>query len=283
MYASRPPLRQSVNWVIIGAVRALDLFRLDGRVALVTGAGSGLGRAYAEAMAEAGADVACADLDGAAAERTAAYAREQGRRALALRVDVSKEGDVVQMTSRTVRELGRLDVVFANAGIAEVRQPIVEATLEQWQRVIDVDLTSVFLTAREAAKVMIPQRSGKIISTASIIGFVSVHDGGQTRAYAAAKAGVVNFTRSLGVELAPHNVQVNAIAPTFTKTNIRDGRLIADTPESEAIRAGIIARTPMGRLGEPDDFKGVAVFLASAASDLMTGFTVAVDGGWLAW
>jgi len=264
-------------------VGTLDLFRLDGKVALVTGAGSGLGRAYAEAMAEAGADVACADLDLAAAEATAAYARDQGRQAIALQADVSKEPSVVAMTAETVRQLGRLDVVFANAGIAEVRQPIVEATLEQWQRVIDVDLTSVFLTAREAAKVMVPQRSGKIISTASIIGFVAVHDGGLTRAYAAAKAGVVNFTRSLGVELAPHNIQVNAIAPTFTKTNIRGGILRAETPESAAIRAKIEERTPMGRLGDPDEFKGVAVFLASAASNLMTGFTVAVDGGWLAW
>src|SRR5207245_1081000 len=108
----------------------------------------------------------------------------------------------------------------------------------------------------EAAKAMIPRRSGKIISTASIIGFVSVHDGGQTRAYASAKAGVVNFTRSLGVELAPHNIQVNAIAPTFARTNIREGILSAETPESAAIRARIEERTPMGRLGVPDDFKG---------------------------
>jgi NAD(P)-dependent dehydrogenase (short-subunit alcohol dehydrogenase family) len=263
-------------------VGALDLFRLDGKVALVTGAGSGLGRAYAEAMADAGADVACADIDPAAAEGTAEYVRQQGRRALAVRVDVAREPDVVEMTQRSVRDLGRLDVVFANAGIAETRQPIVEATLEHWQRVIDVDLTSVFLTAREAAKVMIPQRSGKIISTASIIGFVSVHDGGQTRAYAAAKAGVVNFTRSLGVELAPHNIQVNAIAPTFTRTNLRRDIFFGETPEAIAFRRRVEERTPMGRLGEPEDFKGVAVFLASAASDLMTGFTVAVDGGWLA-
>ena len=267
----------------IGAVNALDLFRLNGKVALVTGAGSGLGRAYAEAMAEAGADVACADIDLAAAEDTARFARGLGRQSIALHVDVSSERSVIAMTETTVQQLGTLDIVFANAGVAEVRQPIVEATLENWQRVIDVDLTSVFLTAREAAKVMIPRGSGKIISTASIIGFVSVHDGGQTRAYASAKAGVINFTRSLGVELAGRNIQVNAIAPTFAKTNIRGGVLSADTPASDAVRAGIIARTPMGRLGEPDDFKGVAVFLASSASDLMTGFTVAVDGGWLAW
>ena len=260
---------------------ALDLFRLDGKVALVTGAGSGLGRAYAQALAEAGADVACADLNLATAEETAAYVRSLGRRALAVPVDVAREDDVVAMTRRTVAELGRLDIAFANAGIAEMRQPILEATLERWQRIIDLDLTSVFLTAREAARAMIPRRSGKIISTASIIGFVS-HWDGQARAYAAAKGGVVNFTRSLAVELAPHNIQVNAIAPTFTRTNLRPDIFFGDSPEALAFRQKIVERTPMARLGEPEDFKGVAVFLASPASDLMTGFTVAVDGGWLA-
>jgi NAD(P)-dependent dehydrogenase (short-subunit alcohol dehydrogenase family) len=264
-------------------VGSLDLFKLDGKVALVTGAGSGLGRAYTEALSEAGADVACIDLDLDAAEHVAAVARRLGRRSVALRCDVTSEVDVAAAFARTVEELGQVDIAFANAGVAENRQPIVEATLEQWQRVIDADLTSVFLTAREAARLMIPRRSGKIVSTASIIGFVSVHDGGQTRAYAAAKAGVVNFTRSLAVELARHNVQVNAIAPTFTRTNLRRDIFFGETAQARAFRQSVVERTPMGRLGEPADFKGVAVFLASGASDLMTGVTVPVDGGWLAW
>jgi NAD(P)-dependent dehydrogenase (short-subunit alcohol dehydrogenase family) len=264
-------------------VGALDLFKLDGKVALVTGAGSGLGRAYSRALAEAGADLACLDLDRDAAEQVAADARHLGRQAIALRCDVTNEAEVVAAFAGAVEALGRLDIAFANAGVAENRQPILEATLEQWQRVIDADLTSVFLTAREAARLMIPRRSGKIVSTASIIGFVSVHDGGQTRAYAAAKAGVVNFTRSLAVELAPHNVQVNAIAPTFTRTNLRRDVFFGETPQAVAFRQSVVERTPMRRLGEPDDFKGVAVFLASGASDLMTGVTVPVDGGWLAW
>jgi NAD(P)-dependent dehydrogenase (short-subunit alcohol dehydrogenase family) len=264
-------------------VPALDLFKMDGKVALVTGAGSGLGRAYAEAMGEAGADVACLDLDRAAADDVAGALAKLGRRTVALQANVTSEQDVAAAFAEAARALGRIDVVFANAGVAENRQPILEATLEQWQRVIDADLTSVFLTAREAARLMVPRGSGKIISTASIIGFVSVHDGGQTRAYAAAKAGVVNFTRSLAVELAPHNIQVNAIAPTFTRTNLRRDIFFGETPQAVAFRQSVVDRTPMRRLGEPEDFKGVAVFLASAASDLMTGFTVAVDGGWLAW
>jgi NAD(P)-dependent dehydrogenase (short-subunit alcohol dehydrogenase family) len=264
-------------------VGALDLFKLDGRVALVTGAGSGLGRAYSQALSEAGADLACLDIDLDAAEQVAADARRLGRRAVALRCDVTREAEVVAAVAGAAEALGRLDIAFANAGVAENRQPILEATLDQWQRVIDADLTSVFLTAREAARLMVPRRSGKIVSTASIIGFVSVHDGGQTRAYAAAKAGVVNFTRSLAVELAPHNVQVNAIAPTFTRTNLRRDIFFGETPQAVAFRQSVVERTPMRRLGEPDDFKGVALFLASGASDLMTGVTVPVDGGWLAW
>ncbi|MGH2458573.1 MAG: SDR family NAD(P)-dependent oxidoreductase [Chloroflexota bacterium] len=261
----------------------LDSFRLDGQVVLVTGAGSGLGAAFAQATAEAGADVACADLDLDAANSTAREIRALGRRAVALKADVSQEADVVAMVRATVEQLGGLDVVFANAGIAEPTQPLIESSLESWQRLIDVDLTSVFLTAREAAKVMIPRGKGKIISTASIYGLVANFRPGRGRAYAAAKAGVVNLTRSLAIELAAANIQVNAIAPTYARTNIAGGMLRGESDESRQVLAQIAERTPIGRIGTPDEFKGVAVFLASAASNLMTGYTVAVDGGYLAW
>ncbi len=263
-------------------MNALDLFRLDGRVGLVTGAGSGLGKAYAEALADAGAAVACADLNLVAAERTATDLRRRGCQAIALPVDVGDEEQIDGMFSRCAHELGPVDIVFANAGIAEPREPLLSATRATWQRVIDLDLTSVFLTARGAARQMVPKQRGKIVSTASIIGFVASQDGGMARAYASAKAGVINLTRSLAVELAPHNIQVNAIAPTFTKTGLRDGWWISDHPDARAAQERVIERSVIKRLGEPDDFKGVALFLASSASDLVTGTTVAVDGGWLA-
>jgi NAD(P)-dependent dehydrogenase (short-subunit alcohol dehydrogenase family) len=260
----------------------LEQFRLDGRVALVTGAGGGLGRALALAMAEAGADVGCADLDAATAAATAALVRDRGRRAVAVGGNVTDEADLARSVAMVVSEFGGLDIVFANAGVAERRFALVDAPLDEWKKIIDVDLTGVFLTAREAARVMVPRGRGKIIATASIMGLVG-HFDGRPRAYSAAKGGVVNLVRALAIELAPHNIQVNAIAPTFLQTNIAGGLLAGQTEESRALLAKVRERTPIGRLGQPEEVAGAAVFLASPASDLVTGITLPVDGGWTAW
>jgi NAD(P)-dependent dehydrogenase (short-subunit alcohol dehydrogenase family) len=256
-------------------VSVLEQFRMRGQVALVTGAGSGLGAAFAAALAEAGADVACVDLDRAAAELTAQAVRREGQRAIAVGADVSREADAIRMVRETAEQLGGLHIAFANAGIAGQSQPLTESSLAAWQQVVDVNLTGVFLTAREAARVM--------ITTASIYGFVANFRPGRGRAYAATKAAVVNLTRSLAIELAPHNIQVNAIAPTFIRTNVAGGMLRGETEESRRYLAEIAERTPIGRIGTPDELKGLAVFLASPASSLMTGTTVAIDGGYLAW
>jgi NAD(P)-dependent dehydrogenase (short-subunit alcohol dehydrogenase family) len=264
-------------------VGSLDLFRLDGKAALVTGAGSGLGRAFCLALAEAGASVACVDLQPDAAEETADRLRALGREALAVEADVTREDDSARMVREAVAAFGQLDVAFANAGVTDRVAPLVESTLADWERVVSVNLTGVYLTAREAARVMIPRRRGKIVSTASIYGFVANFTPGRGRAYAATKAGVVNLTRSLAIELAQHNVQANAIAPTFARTNIGGGALLGETDSSREYLRGVVQHTPIGRLAEPDELKGIAVFLASSASDLMTGHTVVLDGGYLAW
>lgn len=264
------------------ATGILEQFRLDGQVAFITGAGGGLGRALALGMAQAGADVGCADMDAAAAERTAELVRQQGRRALAVAGSVTDEADLARVVGAVAAELGGLDIAFANAGVAERRHALVDAPLAEWQQIIDVDLTGVFLTAREAARVMVPRGRGKIIAIASIMGLVG-HFDGRPRAYSAAKGGVVNLVRALAIELAPHNIQVNALAPTFLETNIGSGLLSGQTEESRALLAEVRRRTPVGRLGRPEEVAGAAVFLASAAADLVTGITLPVDGGWTAW
>lgn len=260
----------------------LDLFRLDGQVAMVTGAGGGIGRAMAIALAEAGADIGCADLDLTTAEETARQVRECGRRAVAVSGDVTSERAIAESVATIVAELGGLDIAMANAGIGEKRFPLTEAPLDMWKQIIDVDLTGVFLTAREAARIMVPQGRGKIIATASIMGLVG-HFEGKPRAYSAAKGGVVNLVRALAIELAPHNIQVNAIAPTFLETNIAGGLLAGQTDESRALLSRVRDRTPIGRLGQPREVAGAVVFLASGASNLVTGVTLPVDGGWTAW
>jgi NAD(P)-dependent dehydrogenase (short-subunit alcohol dehydrogenase family) len=189
---------------------------------------------------------------------------------------------VRQAVDETVRQLGRLDIAVANAGIGGQGGLLSEIPTSAWQQVIDVNLTGVFFTMREAARVMVPQGSGKIISTASIYGLVGDFGFG-AYAYTAAKGGVVNMTRTAAVQLAQYGIRVNAIAPAFIRTNIGGGILKQPTPETQSLIEEIIRRTPLGKLGDPQDLKGATVFLASAASDYVTGITLPVDGGWLAW
>lgn len=254
------------------------MFRLDGRTAFVTGAGGGLGAEFADAMAEAGADVVCSDVDLAAAEATAKNVAAHGRRSLALHCDVSSEEGVRDAFARARSEFGRVDVLFNNAGIADrVPARLHEYETSDWHKVIDVDLHGVFYCAREALRTMVDQGSGKIINVASIWGLAGASSVMPIPAYNTAKGAVVNLTRELGLQYAANGIQVNALCPGFYRTGISGGAY--DDPE---FVAALTEFTPMHRIADASEIRGPALFLASSASDYMTGQTLVVDGGCLA-
>jgi NAD(P)-dependent dehydrogenase (short-subunit alcohol dehydrogenase family) len=245
--------------------------RLQGRVAAITGGALGIGRATGLLFAAEGALVALGDVEIGAAEAVAREITERGGRAIAIGVDVGDAAQVQAFVDRAVAELGRLDVMFANAGIAH-SAPFLTHSETQWQRVLRVNLTGVFLCCQVAARQMIPQGGGRIITTASINGFRGVEN---LVGYNVAKAGVVELTRTMAVELAQHHITVNAIAPAQIDT-----RLTRTLPEDARRRR--VERIPMGRFGEPDEVARAALFLASDDASYVTGHTLAVDGGYLA-
>ena len=252
---------------------SLDLFRLDNQTAIVVGGAGGLGAAIARGLAEAGAAVALADANAGGAKQVAEGLLAAGRRALAVAVDVADRGSVEAMAGEVESRLGPVDVLVNSAGITH-RSPAAEFPEAQWHRVIAVNLTGVFLASQAVGRRMIARRRGRVINIASIAGELGLPG---TIAYSASKGGVVQLTRALAVEWAPHNVRVNAIAPSWFSTNIGD--LIHREPDYEA-RA--MRRVPMGRMGQPDELVGAALYLASDASAMVTGHILAVDGGTLA-
>ena len=245
--------------------------RLQGRVAAITGGALGIGRATALTFAAEGAVVALGDVEIDAAEAVAREITGRGGKAIAVGVDVGEAGQVQAFVDRVVTEFGRLDVMFANAGIAH-SAPFLEHAEAQWHRVLRVNLTGVFLCCQAAARQMVKQGGGRIITTASINGFRGVEN---LVGYNAAKAGVVELTRTMAVELAAYHITANAIAPAQIDT-----RLTRSLPEDARRRR--VERIPMGRFGEPDEVARVALFLASDDASYITGHTLAVDGGYLA-
>jgi len=252
-----------------------DRFSLAGRVALVTGAGRGIGRAIAVALGAAGAAVACAarsrdQVDSAAAEITAA-----GGRARAVRVDVTRPEQIAAGVEEAAAALGPVDVLVNNAGIT-LDKKTVEVTDEDWDAVLATNLTAMFRCARAVAPGMIRLERGKIINIGSMYGIIGVP---RYAAYCASKAAVDGLTRSLAVEWARHGIQVNCLAPGYMNTDIPRAAL-AD----ERTRALFLSKIPARRIGEPEEVGALAVYLASPASDFMTGQTVYLDGGQtMAW
>ena len=251
----------------------LDLFRLDGRVALITGAGQGLGQAMAIGLAEAGADIVA--LDRRESEQTGRAVTALGRRFTSITCDLLQASvtDLQQVVAQSVTELGRLDVLVNNAGIIR-RAPAVEFSEADWDDVLQINLKAVFFLSQAAGKVMIAQGRGKIINVASML---SYQGGIIVPSYTAAKSGIAGITRALANEWAKHGINVNAIAPGYMATD-NTAALRADAARS----AAILDRIPIGRWGTPDDLKGAVVFLASPAADYMQGAIVPIDGGWLA-
>jgi 2-deoxy-D-gluconate 3-dehydrogenase len=249
-----------------------NLFSLEGKVALVTGAGRGLGQGMALGLAAAGADIA--GLGRQACTETAELVRGMGRRFQDITYDLDKASpaDMTGVVESVVAELGSLDILLNNAGIIR-RAPIFEFSEADWDDVLQINLKAVFLLSQAAARHMAAQGGGKIINIASMLSF---QGGILVPSYTAAKSGVAGITKALANELAAHHINVNAIAPGYMATD-NTAPLRADAARNEAI----LGRIPVGRWGEPSDLQGTAVFLASAASDYVQGITLPVDGGWL--
>jgi 2-deoxy-D-gluconate 3-dehydrogenase len=251
----------------------LDKFKLDGKIALVTGASVGLGQAMAIALAEAGADVACHSHFDGGANKTCAQIEKIGRKSFSVCGDMSDKDVPARIIDEVIGQFGRIDILINNAGMIR-RTPAVDFSEEDWTAVLEVNLSSVFRLSQAAGRKMIERGGGKIVNIASLLSF----QGGITvPAYTASKSGVAGLTKAFANEWAKFNINVNAIAPGYMATN-NTTALRADENRNRQI----LERIPAGRWGEAKDLAGAAVFLASGASDYLQGHILVVDGGWMA-
>ena len=245
---------------------------LQGKIAIVTGAGRGIGRAIALGLAQQGANIAVADVNPENARESVAVIEHIGRKAVAVAVDVADEEQIAAMVQQCVKIFGKVDILVNNAGIVSTGA-LTALTSTEWDKVMQINLKSVFLCCREIFPIMTAQRSGKIINIASVAG---KRGGGLlgTSCYAASKGGVIAFTKSVAREGGQYGINVNAICPSYTETEMTSSL----TPEQ---RKTIVGMTPLGRPGRPEDIAGAVCFLASSQADFITGEIINVDGGLL--
>lgn len=248
-----------------------NMFNLEGKIAIVTGARTGIGRGIAEGLAEAGCDVVGAGH--AAMPETEAYVKSLGRKFLYYDIDLGSQDKIQDLVDTTIKTFGKVDILVNNAGIIR-REDVLDFTEKNWDDVISMNLKSLFFLSQAVARVMKDNGGGKIINIASMLSF---QGGIRVVSYTASKSGVMGVTKLMANELAKYNIQVNAIAPGYIATNNTEA-LINDPKRS----AEILSRIPADRWGKPEDLKGAAIFLASRASDYVSGHVLAVDGGWLA-
>jgi 2-deoxy-D-gluconate 3-dehydrogenase len=249
-----------------------QLFDLSGNVAVITGGNGGIGRGIAIGLANAGASVAIFGRNEEKNKTTLAELKEIGIPAMALQVDITKRSELEPAIKKVETELGNISILVNNAGIVSLSGGVLNEKEEDWDGVIETQLNAVFLLSKLVAKSMVENKRGKIINIGSMYSFFG---SGIIPSYSAAKGAVIQLTKSMAVELAPYNVQVNAIAPGWFETD-----MTAPVKTMPELNAEIIIRTPAGRWGQPEEIAGTAVFLASKASDFVTGETIRVDGGY---
>ena len=247
--------------------------KLKNKIAIVTGSRRGIGKSIALELAKEGAKVVVSDIDLKECQNVCDEIKKIGSDAIAIKCDVSKKSDVDAMIKKTIQKFKRIDILVNNAGVL-LMKPFVQMTERDWDFILDINLKGVFLCTNAVAKQMLKQKSGKIISIASIageVGFMNIS------AYCASKAGIINLTRELAMELSPYNINVNVIAPGVIATKMTEDML-----RDEKTKEVLLANTPLGRVGQPEEIGKAVVFLASSDSDFVTGHTLVVDGGWLA-
>lgn len=266
---------------VLNSKNIMDRFSLIGKTALVTGGGQGIGRALAHGLADAGAFVAVVDLDLDLAEKVAAEIKDRNPKSetMNLKIDVTQPDQVNEMVDKIVKNWGVLTIACNNAGIGQWVDTL-DMTYEDWQRMIKIDLDSVFLCSQAEARHMVKNKYGKIINTASVSGYIANYPQGQSH-YNAAKAGVLSLTRCLGTEWAEKGIRVNSLSPGYTRT-----ALVADLLKTELgqkVSPIWLSHIPQNKMAEVTDLQGAVNFMASEASDYMTASDIVVDGGYLAW